>query len=118
MRQGRREQAIVNAIETLEADVSKLVDEATPDLLPMLLKIFIKDDRPGLVTCERHTKLLFHYIRAQINLTRARRNYYNHWEGCDLDAAVTSHYHNALVRRDEIRIIYRSTPCTCWVKHR
>lgn len=131
----------MNVFEQLEAEVQQLVDEATPDLLPMLLKIFLKDDRPGLVTCERHTQKLFPYVRAQINLTRAKRNYYrddNWWGPCthrSLPRDTPSPYHagtehfstqlgpeesyrQATITRDNIRQIYRSTPCTCWVPHR
>lgn len=85
----------------------------------------MQDDRPGLVTCERHAKLLFPYVAAQIFLTRAKRNYYkDDWippcthRSVNFGPDTEKIYHQALVRRDEIRNIYRSTPCTCWVKHR
>lgn len=114
-------------LDALDADVQRLVDEATPDLLPMLLKIFLKDDRPGLVTCVRHSHHLFPYVRAQIDLTRAKRHYYRwsdvHWPGPCHGGVVhedptEAAYHRALRIRDEVRQTYRSTPCTCWVQHR
>ena len=125
MRHRRGKQAIVNTLEQLDSEVKKLADEATPDLLPMLLKIFLKDDRPGLMTCERHTHHLFSYIRAQINLTRAKRNYYrddwsppcsHHRDEHALGPEII--YHGALTTRNSIQQTYRSTPCTCWVQHR
>lgn len=109
----------------LEAEVQRLADEATPDLLPRLLRLFLHGDRPGLVTCERHSQHLFPYVRAQIFLTRAKRNYYrDDWyppcthrsvkHGPDVEEI----YRVALKHRNEIRQTYRSTPCTCWVPHR
>lgn len=114
------------SLEALDAEVARLADEATPDLLPMLLKIFLKDDRPGLVTCERHMQHLFPYVRAQIALTRAKRNYYHYGDytspcshggdsRVDLSAEALRRATNI---RDDIRKTYRSTPCTCWVTHR
>ena len=128
-------------LEALDAEVMRLVDEATPDLLPMLLKIFLHDDRPGLMTCERHTQHLFPYVRAQIALTRAKRNYYrdDDWEppcthrstprftpdpvhgGNTFDRLANmpeTTYRMATIARDNIRAQYRATPCTCWVPHR
>lgn len=112
-------------LEELDAEVQRLADEATPDLLPMLLKIFMSDDRPGLMTCERHMKYLFPYVRAQINLTRAKRNYYSdNWtppcthRSVEHSSQPENAYNFALTTRDEIRRTYRSTPCTCWVTHR
>jgi len=109
----------------LEAEVKRLVDEATPELLPRLLKLFLSNDRPGLVTCERHAKHLFPYIAAQITLTRAKRNFYrDDWSPPCTHRSVTfgdkteEFYIWALKRRDEIRTTYRATPCTCWVPHR
>lgn len=109
----------------LDALVQKLTDEATPELLPRLLKIFLHDDRPGLVTCERHMVRLFPYVRAQILLTRAKRNYYRDDSWAYLHRCATSSkepsevvYIRALNARDEARKIYRSTPCTCWVQKR
>ena len=111
-------------LEHIDAEVKRLADEATPELLPMLYKIFVSDDRPGLVTCERHMKHLFPYVRAQIFLTRAKRNYYREdWSppcGVALGAPTSAEaiYASALRHRDELRVTYRSTPCTCRVKHR
>ena len=112
-------------LEALDAEVSRLVDEATPELLPMLLQIFLRDDRPGLLTCERHTQHLFPYVRAQINLTRAKRNYYrDDWtppcthRSVEHSSDPEKAYDHAHRVRDEIRAKYRATPCTCWVPHR
>ena len=114
-------------LDRLDAEVQALVDEATPDLLPMLLKIFLKDDRPGLITCVRHSQYLFPYVRAQINLTRAKRNYYRyddiHWPpichaGTVIESMPETAYRMATIARDNARQSYRSQPCTCWVQHR
>lgn len=114
-------------LDQLDAEVQALVDEATPDLLPMLLKIFLKDERPGLITCIRHTHYLFPYVRAQINLTRAKRDYYrwsdHHWPpvchaGTSIESMPETNFRMAEVARDNARQRYRSEPCTCWVTHR
>jgi len=109
-------------LEELEKEVERRVDDLTPELLPQLLERFLARD--GLVRCERHDNLLLSYVRAQITLTRAKRNY-NRYD----TLPSTGYYPNskdtcemvylsAIRRRDEIRKIYRSKPCTCWVQHR
>jgi len=111
-------------LQELEQEVARRVDELTPELLPQLLERFLARD--GLVQCERHENYLFSYVRAQITLTRAKRNYYRDGEwvapstGYYPSSKDTSEmmYLSALKRRDEIRQIYRSKPCTCWVRHR
>lgn len=115
--------------DAFEREVMRQADELTPDLLPRLLMKLLKRD--SLVFCERHMTKLFPYIRAQIFLTRARRNYYRDelWSpgpqhaGCDF--GITSAmlgpetlYHMALEQRDKIRREYRSTPCVCFKQHR
>lgn len=114
-------------LATLDAEVATLADEATPELLVRLLTAFLHEDRPGLVTCERHSHHLFPYVRAQINLTRAKRNYYrwadHHWPpichaGTVVESMPETNLRMAEIARDNIRKTYRSTPCTCWVQHR
>ncbi len=110
-------------LEELEKEVERRVDDLTPELLPQLLERFLARD--GLVTCERHEYHLFSYVRAQITLTRAKRNYYRDGDttpstgyyptGRDTSEVV---YLSALRNRDELRKVYRSKPCTCWVRHR
>lgn len=110
-------------LQELEKEVERRVDDLTPELLPQLLERLLARD--GLVQCERHEHHLFSYVRAQITLTRAKRNYYR-----DGDSIPSSGYYpsskdtsemvylSALKRRDDLRQIYRSKPCTCWVQHR
>lgn len=116
-------------LDELLAEVKAIADEATPELLPRLMRILLGEDRPGLITCERHRHHLFPYVRAQVNLTRAKRDYYRwadvHWPvithaGCDIKRADPAEdtYERALRIRDEARKTYRSTTCTCWVQHR
>lgn len=109
------------ALADIDAEVMRQADELTPDLLPRLLKILLKRD--SLSTCERHDVHLFPYIRAQINLTRVKRQYYHSAGGYDcLSHGMRDPYADALYRatiiRDNIRKTYRATPCTCWVHHR
>jgi hypothetical protein len=110
-------------LEELEKEVKRRADDLTPELLPQLLERLLA--REGLVQCERHEHHLLAYVRAQITLTRAKRNYC-----CDSDCVPSMGYYPsakdtnemvylaALKRRDEIRQTYRSKPCTCWVQHR
>lgn len=114
---------MITVLDELDAEVQRLADEATPELLVRLLRTFLSGDRPGLITCERHSMHLFPYVRAQIDLTRAKRNYYRwadvHWPGDGLSRSRQEEtYDSAVIRRDQIRKTYRSTPCTCWVPHR
>lgn len=117
---------MITVLDELDAEVQRLADEATPELLVRLLRTFLSGDRPGLITCERHSMHLFPYVRAQIDLTRAKRNYYRwadiHWPpGCHMGGQKSlqeAAYDSAVIRRDQIRKTYRSTPCTCWVPHR
>lgn len=108
-------------LEELEKEVERRADDLTPELLPQLLERLLARD--GLVQCERHEHHLFSYVRAQITLTRAKRNYYRDDGPCTgyyPSSSATSEivYLSALKRRDEIRQTYRSKPCTCWVQHR
>lgn len=105
-------------IQELEKEVARRVDDLTPELLPQLLERFLSRD--SLVSCERHSALLYQYIAAQIRLTHAKRAYYR-------DDLCTSYYGSgsgekaylqALESRNSIRKTYRSKPCTCWVHHR
>jgi len=112
------------SLAALDAEVQQLADELTPELLPLLLERMLKRD--SLTICERHDKLLFPYVRAQISLTRARRNYYNDYVPpgpCHLGIFAEQNsteaiFHRAQADRDQIRSLYRSTRCTCWVQHR
>ena len=113
----------MTVLDELDAEVQRLADQATPELLVRLLRTFLNDDRPGLLTCERHTLYLFPYVRAQITLTRAKRNYYrDDWSPVcsprSIERDVEKLYRRAQDARDSIRQTYRSTPCTCWVPHR
>jgi len=115
-------------LDALEREVMRRADSMTPELLPRLLMALLKRD--SLVYCERHMTKLFPYIRAQISLTRARRNYYrDDWvQPCSQDASlygiVSSPvsterlYKMALEHRDRVRQEYRSTPCVCFQPHR
>lgn len=107
-------------LEELEKEVERRADDLTPELLPQLLERLLARD--GLVQCERHEHHLFSYVRAQITLTRAKRNYRDDGPctGYYPSSSATSEivYLSALKRRDEIRQTYRSKPCTCWVQHR
>jgi len=110
-------------IQELEKEVERRVDDLTPELLPQLLERLLARD--GLVHCERHGDFLLSYVRAQITLTRAKRHYYRDSNSCGSTGYYPSYkdteemaYLSALRRRDEVRKIYRSKPCTCWVPHR
>ena len=113
----------MNAQE-LEAEIAKRVEDMTPELLPQLLERFLV--RQGLVECARHGQKLLSYVRAQIALTRAKRNNIpNHNSDCttgyypsEIPQIISDHYNFALKHRNDIRKDYRSTPCTCWVRHR
>ena len=104
----------------LELEVQRLADELTPELLPRLMKRLLQRD--ALVHCERHDGLLYPYVRAQIALTRAKRNYYRYGDfftPCDAgEKASHRTFILALTHRDEVRDLYRSKPCTCYVSHR
>lgn len=105
----------------LDAEVQRRADELTPELLPRLLKRLMSRD--SLVFCDRHDRLLFPYVCAQVTLTRMkRRDYYD-------DVKLTGYFpgealtpfqilERSTAARDKIRLEYRSTPCTCWVRHR
>jgi len=107
----------------LEAEVMREADELTPGLLPRLLLELLKRD--SLVHCDRHSSKLFHYIRAQIFLTRAKRNYYRDDWVSAADYGINSTkvstetlYRMALEQRNKVRQEYRSTPCVCFQQHR
>lgn len=100
-------------LQSLEDEVKRRADEATPELLPALLEKLSSSLRHGLIGCARHGKLLAPYIAAQIELTRAKRRSNNY-----CDNASYKHYYIALEARDQVRRNYRSTPCSCWVQHR
>lgn len=108
-------------IEELLAEVQGLADDRMDELLPLLLAQLV--EREGLHPCRRHNDLLVPYIRAQIWLTRAKRNYYR-WDGCytsrPLERPQTPEtvMVAAETTRDAARRIYRAEPCTCWVPHR
>jgi hypothetical protein len=116
--------------EALEREVMKQADALTPELLPRLLRQLLKRD--SLVFCDRHMRLLFPYIRAQINLTRAKRNYYHYGETWPelpqrllpidgINSAQLGPDHTlqlATETRDAIRKQYRATPCVCFKQHR
>jgi hypothetical protein len=95
----------------LDAEVQRRADELTPELLPHLLRRLMARD--SLVFCERHDRHLFSYIRAQVNLTRTKRRHYD-----DYSRVCEKNLEQAEKVRNEIRVTYRSTPCTCWVRHR
>jgi len=110
--------------EAFEREIMRQADELTPELLPRLLIQLLKRD--SLVFCERHMKHLFPYVRAQIALTRAKRNFYRYddWgpslhrssNNSEMDAETALRM--ARIERDNIRRIYRSTPCVCFQQHR
>lgn len=108
--------------EAFEREVLRQANELTPELLPRLLLQLLKRD--SLVFCERHMKLLFPYIRAQITLTWAKRNYYRDGEWTPVEGITSAKmgpettYRLALERRDAVRREYRSTPCDCFKRHR
>jgi hypothetical protein len=108
--------------DAFEREIMAKANELTPELLPRLLIQLLKRD--SLVHCERHMNLLFPYIRAQITLTWAKRNYYRYGEWMPVDGINSSKmgpettYKLALERRDAIRRQYRSTPCVCFKQHR
>jgi len=108
--------------EAFEREIMRQADELTPELLPRLLIQLLKRD--SLVFCKRHMELLFPYVRAQITLTWAKRNYYRYGEWMPTDGINSSTvgpetaYKLALERRDTIRRQYRSTPCDCFKQHR
>ena len=114
--------------EALERRIMEEADELTPELLPRLLMQLLKRD--SLVYCTRHMSKLFPYIRAQIFLTRAKRNYYrDDWvhpctrsaEAFGITSAPVSTerlYQMALEQRNRLRQEYRSTPCVCFKQHR
>jgi hypothetical protein len=107
-------------LSTIDAEVQRLANEMTPELLPRLLAQLLKRD--ALDFCERHQRLLFPYVRAQIKLTHAKRNFYrydNFHAACDAgERASYAAFCTAKGERDRIRDQYRSTPCTCYVHHR
>ncbi len=98
-------------IVDLEREVLERADELTPELLPAVLERMLARD--GLVACDRHMFLLGPYVRAQIQLSRAKRNYYDF----DYEGAKNIYIH-ALEIRDVARAKYRGTPCNCWATHR
>ena len=106
----------------LESEVQRRADELTPELLPRLLRRLMQRD--SIVTCDRHDKLLFSYVHAQINLTRIKRRCYYYDDVCypgyfPGESLTPMEIHKKLLEaRDKIRLEYRSTPCTCWVRHR
>lgn len=121
--------------DAFEREIMRQADELTPELLPRLLMMLLKRD--SLVHCPRHMTKLFPYVRAQIALTRAKRNYYRDAEwrpnadvgsnithaGCDFGIVSTklgpeTLYFMALEHRDRVRREYRSTPCVCFQQHR
>lgn len=107
-------------VAEIDTRVQRLADELTPELLPRLLKKLL--ERDALVVCERHDKLLFPYVVAQVFLTRAKRAYYryeNFHAPCEAGEKESFRtLHKAQRERDNARILYRSTPCTCYVLHR
>ncbi len=104
----------MNVLDDIQAEVNRRADELTPELLPAVLERFM--NRPGITTCERHFTRLIPYINSQITLSRAKRRYLGDFPGCALKIADA--YHFSLKRRDDLRVAYRSTPCTCWVPKR
>lgn len=111
--------------DAFEREVMKQADALTPELLPRLLLQLLKRD--SLVFCERHMQLLFPYVRAQIALTRARRNYYRwsdiHWPspchaGTVIESMPETNLRMATIARDNARQAYRSKPCVCFKQHR
>jgi hypothetical protein len=110
------------ALAFIDAEVQRQADELTSELFPLLFERMLKRD--SLSFCERHDKLLYPYVRAQIDLTRRKRNYYRYGDvsGSLLEDSLSHCSERDFIRasdaRDEIRREYRSTPCTCWVQHR
>lgn len=101
----------MSILEEVDREVKRRADELTPELLPLLFKRLV--ERDGVVPCERHLTLIGPYVRAQIHLSKAKRNYYEFdYEG---SKAI---YEHALEIRNAARAKYRGTPCTCWVTHR
>lgn len=104
----------MNALDDIQAEVQRLADELTPELLPLLLERF--SNRSGVVLCERHLRHLIPYVNAQIALSRTKRAYFGDHPGNP--NVLAENYQLSLKRRDELRATYRSTPCTCWVPKR
>ena len=108
--------------EAFEREVMRQANELTPELLPRLLMQLLKRD--SLVFCDRHMRLLFPYIRAQINLTRAKRNYYRYGETWPVEGINSDKVGPDLAlqlatdTRNVIRQQYRATPCVCFQQHR
>lgn len=107
----------------LDSEVQRRADELTPELLPRLLRRLLQRD--SIVFCDRHDRLLFPYVRAQVNLTRIKRRCYYYddvklYPGYFPGESLTSSQilDKMVIARDKIRLEYRSTPCTCWVQHR
>jgi hypothetical protein len=101
----------VSALEEIEREVRERCDDMMPELLPLVFTRMI--ERNGMIPCERHTTLIGPYVRAQIQLSRAKRNYYDFdYEG---SKAV---YQHALELRDVARARYRGVSCNCWLAHR
>lgn len=109
-------------LEELDAEIQREANALTSELLPRLFQRLLQRD--GLLSCERHSERLLPYVRAQINLTRAKRIHYqeNAWETLSLGPMTLDHTYASLSRaqdhRDKVRAQYRSTPCTCWVRKR
>ena len=117
-------------LDEFDREVMRLADAELPELLPRLLMQLLKRD--SLVHCERHMVLLFPYVRAQIALTRAKRNYYRDWVSpCAMQSTMPPvhngilyadmpemMYRMAEIARDNARRSYRSTPCVCFKQHR
>ncbi len=101
----------MSLFEDVEREVIRRADALTPELLPLLFERMV--ERDGIVPCERHTTLIIPYVRAQIHLGRAKRNYFE-W---DYEGAKAI-YEHALEIRNAARVKYRGTPCTCWATHR
>lgn len=114
----------MSSLSQLEAEVASIVQSATPEFLPRLFRGLLNSNRPGLISCQRHTFLLAPYVKAQIKLHHVKRTL-RHLEEGDTDYCkpsairiVKRSVREARCARDEIREVYRSTPCTCWVPHR
>lgn len=103
--------------ETLLEEVSRQADLLTPELLPMVLKSMFS--RNGVAGCLRHETLLQPYVRAQIELTRAKRAL----DHCHHNFDERYNQSDANLRRvkqtrDTAHDAYHSTPCTCHVTKR
>ncbi len=101
----------MNVLDDIQAEVIRLADEMTPELLPALLEQMTK--REGIIHCRRHGDLLRYYVSTQIILTRVKRKY---WDGHD--NVTEGQLKIVTEQRDERRHYYRTTPCTCWVPKR